>query len=229
MAHQPNRNRAASRTLAAPLREVLADVDRFRLMTNEALLRRRFPNHTPNAVSKITAKLCRSGHLLSFPLFGGRRYFVLAKQSLHLLGAPERRAEPLGSQALPLHYGVLAYCCWAAEPRNRLTPSELLEKYPWMTNADLAAPYCYEKGKLSLIRVDLGGSADHVARKCLEDVRRRTEHPQFRNLIDQDRFRIVIVTALAEKASAIDWALSADSWPITFHTAVITDLLPLLI
>ena len=220
--------RGAISLLSQSERQVLAHVERYRMTTNEILKARCFPELTSNAISKITAKLCRLGYLERHPLFGGQDYFLLSRKATNLLGVSPRRSEPLGPQALPLHYGVSLYCSLAAVPKDRLTADELKEKYGLTSVADLIAAYCEDGDQLCLLRVDLGGSADHVVRKCREDVRRRMEGPTWRELIDAGRFRIVIVTATVEKAAAIRQALAAFNWNISFRTATIPDLLPLL-
>ena len=94
--------------------------------------------------------------------------------------------------------------------------------------ADLTAAYCESDCALALMRVDLGGSADHVVRKCRADERRRMEDPRWRELIDAGRFRIVILTTTDEKAEAIRQSLARDPRKIRFTTVVIEDLIPLL-
>ena len=208
--------------------DVLEHITRYRMTTNEILEARCFPELTSNAVTKITANLCRGGYLERHPLSGGQDYFVLSRKTAKLLGVSARRSEPLGLQALPFHYGVLLYCCLGEVPRERLTAEELREKYGLTSVADRAAAYCEDGDRLVLLRVDLGGSADHVARKCREDFRRRMEDPNWRELIDAGRFRIIIITGISEKAAAIRQALARFKGNVSFRTAVIADLLPLL-
>jgi hypothetical protein len=85
-----------------------------------------------------------------------------------------------------------------------------------------------KRKRLALVRVDLGATADSVARKCLHDYRVRYELPEYRKLMENDRFMIAILTGTNQKATAIENALENHKWSIRFRTAVIPDLLQLL-
>lgn len=81
-----------------------------------------------------------------------------------------------------------------------------------------------------LVRVDLGGPSDHIARKCHAEIQSRLVVDEFRTLLDQNTFQLVIITGSTEKAAQIDSTLTARQWPrgMQFRIAVFTDLLPLL-
>ena len=211
-------------------RKILDQVARYRLTTNAVLRATLFAKSKPNAVAKVTARLVCDGWLRAFPFIGSRRYFVLTRSATQACGVGEERANPLGSQALPTEAAVLEYCLSGVRKRERLTPNELVAKFPDWPHALRAAPHALdEKGVLELIRVDLGAPADHVARKCLADITRRLAVPECEQLIRAGRLKLVVLTPSAEKADAIRRSLAAKELPetLTVHLAVIPDLLHL--
>ena len=67
-----------------------------------------------------------------------------------------------------------------------------------------AAPHCIDLADvLELVRVDLGGPADHVARKCATD---HISHCRIRKflMLHADRcFQLVVLTSTTGKAPAV--------------------------
>jgi hypothetical protein len=112
--------------------------------------------------------------------------------------------------------------------------AELQRVCPWLPAELLDFPHCLdESGELpvvELIRVDLGGKPDHLARKCDTDVQVRRRNGEFENLVRQGRFRLVVITGTAPKAAAIEAALNQHVWPdgLQFHLAVVPDLVLLI-
>ena len=82
---------------------------------------------------------------------------------------------------------------------------------------------------LELVRVDLGGPADHVARKCVADLNERYRLREFSRLVAQHHFRLVVITATREKAAAVRQALERhDLFPgLPVHLPVVPQLLSL--
>lgn len=205
--------------------EILQLTDRFRLGTNLAYRQALFGEQSLNAVTKVTARLCQQGWLRRYSLIPPEDYFTLGPTAVRSLGYANRRSEPLGSQALPIDYAVLLYGTHGK--RARLLKSELSESYPWLTEGLIHAPYCRSNhGVLELIRVDLGGSPRHVARKAAADCSARWELDEFRKLVDQQHFQMVILTTTSNKARLIRQAVEAASWNerVRLHLAVIPRL-----
>lgn len=211
-------------------RQLLEHVARYRLSTLDVLQKLFFVDRTRNAVTQVTSRLCRAGLLQRHPLVHPRCYWTLGPQSWHTLGL-RALPQPLGPQSLPLDYAVLAYATLAAVPHRRLTAPELRQEYSWLTGALRLAPYCVDESRLArvleLVRVDLGGKPDHVARKCSADVATRNKLPEFSRLLSDQRFRLVVITGTTGKAAAIREALGAHKWPqnLQMHLAVVADLL----
>lgn len=199
--------------------------NRYRIGTNAAFKQLAFEGQSMNAVTKVTARLCRQGMLQRYPLIPPEDYFTLGPRSAKQLGHSMRRTEPLGPQALPIDYAVLLYA--TNGDRTRLIPEELKQAATWMPSELTHAPYCKtSKGILELIRVDLGGTPQHVAKKSAADCSRRMEVPEFRQLIENDRFQFVVLTTTSSKARLIRQAIESMSWEhrVRLHLAMIPRL-----
>jgi hypothetical protein len=213
-------------------RKVIDHVARYRLTTIPALKKAVLHGLSSNAVAKIANRLTSAGYLQKFTLLHPARYFMLGGMATAMLGRSGRAGIAPGSQSLPTDYGLLAYATLGKQSRPRMRRSEVLSLCPWLPNHLASAPHCYdaEKAILELIRVDLGGSADHVARKCVADLRERLAIPEFARMVAQSQFRLVVITATREKAVAIQQAMNRHEWPsgLTIHLSVVSHLLSLI-
>ena len=209
----------------------LAHVARYRLTTVDVVQRLLQPNVSRNAIGKVLGRLCDAGLLSKYPLLHPTRYYVLGEGGAQALGIGTHRTVPLGPQSLPMEYGVLLYAALGNRLRQRLTKQELLDRCGWLPAALAEAPHCTDikQSALELVRVDLGGPADHVARKCAADLREREKFREFSMLVKENRFRLVIVTSTAEKSVAIRQSLNRHEWPegLRIHLSVVSRLLPL--
>lgn len=225
------RNRAKGVRLGPRDHDILEHVGRYRLTTREVLHRLFFPDVKPNAVTKVTSRLCDSGFLNRFDLYESRDYFVPGIEAARMLGVPRKWTESLGVQALPIEYATLLYCAGAGD-RERLARAELEEHHPsvLVPGVDASRYYLDRDGgrtRLASIRVDCGGPPDHVARKCRLDLDRRLRHDAFRALVAADQYMIAILTGRKEKADAIHESLQRREWPIRFRLAVVPELVQL--
>lgn len=212
-------------------RKIVEHVARYRLTTVGVLRRVVTPGLSANAVSKLANRLCDAGYLRKYTLLHPTRYFVLGEAGANLLGIGGHRSSPLGPQSLPMEYAILVYATLGKALRQRLTGDEIQRLCPWLPSALAEAPHCADasRGVLELVRVDLGGPADHVARKCVADVNERRRLREFTNFVAQGRFRLVIITATKEKAAAVQRALDRHGWPagLLVHFSVVPQLLSL--
>lgn len=202
-------------------------VKRYRLATNRVIALQLLPGRSLNAAAKVTARLCTSQILSRHLLVPPENYFRLGSHAISSLGLPARLCEPLGPQSLPTDYAALIYATGGNARRRRLTADEVNEYMPWLPSDLAHAPYCVDaKGGLELIRVDLGGSPQHVARKIIQAAHDRLDVPQISELAGTSRFQIVVLTTSAEKAKAISKALIASGCTNTVrvHIAVIPRL-----
>jgi hypothetical protein len=213
-------------------RRILDHVARYRLTTHQVLHKLFFPQRQPNGLTKVTARLCRQRRLNRFTLRHPRVYFTLGNDEARDRGLPPNRCQPLGPQSLPIQYAVLAYATLGATQHRRLTSKELRALCPWMAPGLARLPHCLDNGRppvLETLQVNLGGTPDHVARKCDAAIAARRGLPEFDRLLGQRGFRLVVLTATAEKAAAIRGAINQHVWPdgLQIHLAVVSDLLQL--
>jgi hypothetical protein len=220
--------------LTARDRDIIEHVVRDRISTNEVIQHRFFDRAHATSVTRTTARLCAAGWLSAFPLIYPTNYFIPGKLAASAYGLPVGRTYPLGPQALPSEYAVLEYTAASASQVRRLYVEELQTQVPWYRPEWMLAPHCRrdadEKTTLELIRVDLGGPPDHIARKCRRDVGLRREATEFDELVARGEFSLVILTGSTNKAAAIQTALDQHLWPepLSFRIAVFMSLIPLL-
>ena len=212
-------------------RQIVEHVGRHRLTTVEVLRRTVLTGLSRNAVTKIVTRLCDTDYLQKYTLLHPTQYFVLGAAGANLFGLGLHRTTPLGPQSLPMDYAVLIYATLGKYSRIRLTKAEVLQRCPWLDPALADAPHCADEqhGVLELVRVDLGGPADHVARKCVADLNERRRLRDFSLLLAKGGFRLVIITATKEKATAVRQALDRHDWPdgLLIHFSVVSQLLSL--
>jgi hypothetical protein len=219
------------RAIADRDRKVIDHVARYRLTTIPALTKTVLHGLSANAAAKIANRLTSAGYLQKFTLLHPARYFVLGNKAAAMLGRSGRQGMAPGSQSLPTDYALLAYATLGGQSRLRMFRSELTSLCPWLTNRLATAPHCYDPKQelIELIRVDLGGSADHVARKCAADLRERLAFPEFVQMVARGQFRLVVITATREKAAAIRQAMNRREWPngLAIHLSVVSQLFSL--
>ncbi len=202
-------------------------VRRYRLATNRVIGSQLLPGRSLNAVAKVTARLCTAQILSRYVLVPPETYFRLGPHAISSLGLPARLSKPLGPQSLPTDYATLIYATSGNARRRRLTGAELTEYMPWLPYDLSQSPYCVDtKGQLELIRVDLGGSPLHVARKITQASHDRLDVPQISELAAASRFQVVVLTTSEEKSKAISKALVACGCTdaVRVHIAVIPRL-----
>lgn len=205
--------------------DLLKLTDRYRMGTNMAYRQFLFPDQSLNAVTKVTARMCRQGWLRRYPLIPPEDYFTLGPTAIRELGYASRRSEPLGPQALPIDYAVLLYAVHGQ--RTRMMKSELAASYAWLPDELTHAPYCRsQSGLLELIRVDLGASPQHLAKKTTTDCSARWELDEFQELVEQQHFQMVVLTTTSSKARLIRQAVEATAWNerIRLHLAIVPRL-----
>ena len=224
-------NRRAMTRFTARTRAILDHVARHRITTNKVVQRLYLPHHQLNAVSKVTARLRRVSLLSKYPLIHPQVYYTLGPQTVQALGISPHRTLPLGPQVLPIEYAALAYATLGLTYHKRLTIPELKQLCPWLTDEFAESPHCLDESRdppvVELIRVDLGGKSDHVARKCDADIQARRGLGQFEPFVRQGRFRLVVITGTAAKAAAIQAAVDQHLWPdgLQIHLVVLPELL----
>lgn len=216
-------------------RSILSDVIRYRLTTNEIVQSRYLPTAVPNAVSKITSRLANTGWLTRRSLFDNRTYFTPSRQLCMHFGLPISRSRPLGAQTLATALSIANYCQLSSPGHQLLDAKDYASAWTWIPQKLRTLPGAVDShsdtATLRLVRVDLGGSPDHVASKCAHDIKIRCNLESFRNLLNLRRLVVVVLTTTDNKRLLIMRAIQKRSWPenTRFEVVVISDLFPLLI
>ena len=206
---------------------ILDHILRYRLTTNAVLHRTLFPEQSMNAVTKVAARLCQRGLLRRYPLVPPETYFTVGPEAVRQFGVPSRRTEPLGPQSLPIDYAVLIYATHGKQACRRMTSDELTSYMSWLPDELTRTPYCVSNGgRLDLIRVDLGGSPQHVARKAAADLSARLSIPELAELAATAKFQLVILTTTDDKARLISSAFDSLGWSdnVRIHLAAVSRL-----
>lgn len=218
-------------TLSIRDREIIEHVVRYRLTTNAVLRRTHLRGLSRSAAGKVIGRLCDLDLLQGFPLSHPSRYYVLSAEAARSFGVAANRSLALGPQSLPTEYAALVYATLGKEPRKRLTRKETLAICPWLPPALVQATHCLDETSsvLELLRVDLGGPADHVARKCLADINARRRFSEFLPFLRRGTFRLVLITTTPGKALALRQAIDRHDWPseLPIHFSIVSDLLSL--
>lgn len=208
--------------------QILDHVTRFRLTTLESLQKAVLPELSRNALNKITNRLCARGLLRKYTLVHPTKYFMLGASAARALGVGSQRTAALGPQSLPQEFALLAFATLGTKRHLRLDSSEIQARWPWMSAALVSVPHCIDQAEvLELIRVDLGGPADHVARKCAADLAKRCRVSEFLPFVAAGQFRLVVITATSGKANAVQRSLNNHSWPrgLQIHFSIVPQLL----
>lgn len=106
---------------------ILQHIARYRLTFKEIVGHLFFGGADPQ---KRLDKLRQDGLLRTEKGFvGNRSSYQLTPKGAKFVDVNRRRGEPLGSEALAVHFGVLAFCCLNQRPRLRMEEEELAELF----------------------------------------------------------------------------------------------------
>jgi hypothetical protein len=211
--------------------DLLRHVYRMHLSIPLVIHRVFFPRRTRNAVAQVTGRLVSRRYLNRHRFYRNHVYFTLGPRSAGHFGAPRRRTLPLGEQSLPLQYATLVLCSLYGQGHyQRLLPAELRAIYPWFPPQYLGPhPWCLHEDaagcrRLTSIRTELSGSPGHIVRKHARDLYQYQNNPHFRQLLEQDGFRFVVITTSAQRADAIGAEAARLPWHPPTKTLAIPDL-----
>ena len=208
---------------------ILEHLMTYRVTTRDVLHRQFFSDSEVNAVSKVTTRLLENEYLARHEFLANSVYFTLGLRGAKLFGAPARCAQEPGTQTLYTQLGILGYCFGEKTQRTRLRVATLREKHPGLLKkGEEPAQYVVDASTtpsmLSFVRVDGGGSNDHVLRKIDADIQCRLEIPLFASLMETGRFQIACVTFTEEKQKELERKIPAQKFPC----AVTVEVVPIL-
>ncbi len=229
---------ASRRALGKRDRQILKDVVRYRVLTNELVRFRHLPNSNINAATKVTSRLALSSWLQRHDYVDGRLYFVPGPALCQSLGLPKSRIRPLGPQTLVTAMAIANYCLQAAPTVKLLTPDEIAKSWHWIPDKHRTIAHADEASDdstiatdslLRLIRVDLGGTPAHVAQKCQHDMKVRLTKG-YMQLLGERRLLYVILTATESKKQLIMREVKKRVWPsgTRFEVSIVDELCLLL-
>ena len=222
------------RELGSRDRKIIDAVVRLRVLTNDSVQQLFLSEAKANATIKVTSRLVKTGWLKTCELAGRRQYYVPGVKAVRTLGLPASRSRSLGPQALATQLTLLDFVTLTLPRLRVLTDKEINAVVTDATKQQRAMPLAMEietlDGPVRLIRVDLGGSPVHVAKKLETDLRIRSAHPYFSGLIVQRRLIMVVLTSTETKKSLIEAAIAKRKWPkgLRFNLTVVRVLSSLL-
>ncbi|MEZ6033138.1 MAG: hypothetical protein R3C17_08610 [Planctomycetaceae bacterium] len=209
--------------------EILEHLMTYRVTTREVLHRQFFADADLNAVSKVTTRLIKSEHLVKHEFLANSVYFTFGRRAAKIFRVSARCTQPLGTQSLYTQFGILGYCFGEKPQRTRLRVATIQEKHPELLHKDVqASQYVVDASTtpslLSFVRVDGGGTTEHVLRKIEADIKCRLEIPLCASLIQAGRFQIACVTLTEEKQKDLERKIPAQNFPC----AVTVEVVPIL-
>ena len=209
--------------------EILEHIFQYRVTTREVLRRQFFSDSEPNAVTKVTSRLVDGRFLQRFPLPGNSSYFRLGPAGVRIVGGQRKCAEPLNIQSLYNNLGILGFCFGSSNNRRRMTVAEVKADLPELLQKKVEpTQYVLDAGeqgsRLTFVRVDGGGTGDHVVRKIRADIQKRIANPLCASLMQDRQFAIACVTYCDTKKADIDRRLSVEA----LACPVFVEVVPLL-
>lgn len=122
-------------------RQVLGHIARYRFTFKEVLSSLYFDGADPQ---KSLDRLRDDGYIVARKLFkGNRSAYQLESKGAAALGVSRRRAEGLGSEALPTHLAIFSFCHLQGRPRIRLEDDEVASVFE--DNAPPGRYHCLER------------------------------------------------------------------------------------
>lgn len=209
--------------------EILQHVFTYRASTRDVLRRLYFSDSALNAVTKVTSRLIDGNFLQTFPLPGNSAYFRLGSAGIPIVGGTRKCAEKLGVQTLYTNLAILGFCFDQHTNRRRMTVSEIQKQLPQLMQKQTEpSQYVLDaadgQSRLTFVRVDGGGTSDHVVRKIRDDIERRLPNALIASLIQKRQFSISCVTYSDTKKEDIERRLQRE----TFVCDVEVQVVPLL-
>lgn len=214
--------------------DILRHVARYRLSVLEALERMPFfSDCTPHAAKEAVRRLRNAGYLASAPLYRNRRYYHLTRTAANLLDEHPSVAQPLNDEPKTRAFAILSFCCLSEPRHERLTIDEFRANFPTLYREGERPNYYIDtvgdSKRLGYLRVDHGGFGrwDRLIGKLRGDIQKRSDLPDFRQLISARQFVITVLTALEPKRRRIEEALSEADFACDVQVQVVPGLLNL--
>ena len=200
--------------------QVICDVFRHSITTQEAAHRRRFTGLKFDASRKVLRRLTDQHFLVQYPLWENKSYWRLGPRAIRRWHFPRKRQDPLGPQRLPYEIGCLALTCLSATHRTRLLPHKLFQLLPWFPENLRQWAYLWENNRLGMIRVEPRCRPDRLVGKLCEHVYRYGAlAPEFSELVDDRRFFLAVVCASEEQEHAVQHEAQHQNIDVEIETS----------
>lgn len=209
--------------------EILQHIFTYRASTRDVLHRLFFSDSALNAVTKVTSRLIEGRFLQAFPLPGNSAYFRLGPAGVREVGGTRKCAKELGVQALYTNLAILGFCFDQHTNRRRMTVSEIQKELPQLIQKQTEpSQYVLDAAdgqfRLTFVRVDGGGTSDHVVRKIRDDIERRLPNAMIASLIHMRQFSISCVTYCETKKEDIQRRLQREEFVCDVEVQVVPSL-----
>ena len=215
-------------------RSILAFVARYRIGTDELLVRQCFAaGSSLKNVARVVLRLEKRGLLRKRQWGKGLAYVTLTPRGCRAIGLPSRTPRRLTEQSLPVVLAVASYC--VRNGLERLTCREFSELYPelWrpgMRSSSYLLVQTPSGLKLEMIVVDRGGAARRVRSRVRRIIAQRSGLPDFVSLMESGRFRVQILTGTEEQQTKIRRQVEKQSFEnVEVATTVVPELADILL
>lgn len=182
--------------------QLLRHVGLYRVSLRAVLARQPFGGKT---IGNVVQTVRREGLLVARRGLGGTlSYYQLTRDGTALIGLPEDRSKPFGSQALHAHLAILAFCCLSSTPRVRLDTQALASLFP---QEPPAGDHCIEKGKVTrLYRVYAPGpstSMRAIRARVHELLDEAGENQKLSEWMEQRRYAFAVLVDSPERRAEV--------------------------
>lgn len=219
----------------------LKDIALFGGLSLELIHRRHFPDLQARAAESWTKRRVFAGILEAAPLDSRRVYYHLTKKGadwlrrVHGVRVSRAAARPLRPMAKAMRIAAAEYCTPPAAPRlSLIRPCQHPDRFPDLAayvasgRADpLRQKLLYEDGTIiGFLAVDRG-QEQFIRRKVQPKAHSLSRWTSLRTLIDQDRFRLTILTPTASRRDELVEAVNEAPPPFSWEVVTIPQLLVL--
>jgi hypothetical protein len=190
---------------------ILDWISRHGFGTNEQIQRAVAPDESIERVRSFTYSLVISHYLRSRRFRGKEQIYSLAQRGYRALGLPIPRRTRVDDSKLTRAFLIAEFCLTYGA--HRLRGVELLQDHAWLPEEDVhQATYLSFQERLCLMlfpRAEPNRTADKVQLQ----LEKRLMRPEFKRLIEEGRYGVIVPAATETQALSIRQALIARPWP----------------
>lgn len=215
--------------LTARDREILKNVHRHRLGTDDILRRHFFPAvQGIRPARKVAKRLVERRFLREYALAPNDFYYILAPRGARAIGVRPSEPRPFTEQSLPSALAIAHFC--SARGVKRFTAEEFVRKYPYLCRPGLRSSGYFieetEKGLcIGFFIIDRGATPRVMLTKIRKVISKRYKLRDFAKLMQDRRFVLVVLTGYHEKKQKLEQAvLRKHRGPVQVRVEVVPEL-----